>query len=568
MPIPEFADLFSDLQRAGAQWLPNLNSITGLEEDIRRALLGVVLDPHDILASLAAARPTAGAPTLVNVPPAVDWRNVGGKSYVTAVKDQGHCGSCVSFCSCGCLESMLAIKRGTTVDLSEADLHFCSSHGPNCGGWWPADALNTLQSSGVPDEGCFPYASAFDAAGNPACSSCADRGNRVYKITGSTVLATMNQRKAWLAANGPVCAVIHVYDDFYTYHSGVYTHVSGGSSGYHCVEVVGYSDLEGCWIVKNSWGPGWGDQGFFKIAYGQCGIDDTSTDTDNGTQNTFPMWGIDDVILPAAQPDWSGWEDLGGVVFSGPAAASQGVNRLDVFARAIDNSLLHRPWDGTAWRNWENLGGVFDAAPAAVAWGPNRVDCFVRGIDNHLYHQWYDGAWSGWEDLGGLITSSPTVASWAADRLDVFARGADNALWHLWFDGAAWRGWESLGGVLADAPSAVAWGPNRVDCFTRGVDGHLYHQWFDGTWHAPEDRGGTLLSAPAAASRGVNLLDVFATGTDNSLQHLEWDGTAWSNWESLGGVIDGAPAAVAWGPGRVDCFARRMDNHVWHKWFG
>jgi C1A family cysteine protease len=569
MPIPDFAELVSELQRTEAQWLPTWNSITGLEEEIRRALLGVVINRDDLEASVAAAMPAAGAPAAAAVPPAIDWRNVGGKSYVTPVKDQGHCGSCVSFCSCGTLESMVLIKRGATVDLSEADLHFCSAHGANCGGWWPADALSALQSRGVPDQACFPYARAFDAAGNPSCSTCADRDSRVYKITGSTVLATTAQRKAWLSTNGPVCAVIHVYDDFYTYHSGVYSHVSGAHSGYHCIEVIGYSDVESCWIVKNSWGPGWGDQGFFKIAYGQCGIDDISTDTDpSGARNNFPMYGINDVMMPAAPHQWSGWEDLGGVIFSGPTAASWAANRIDVFARGTDNSMQHRWWDGVAWRGWESLGGVIDDAPAAVSWGPNRVDCFVRGTDNHLYHRWFDGTWHDWEDLGGLITSSPTVASWAANRLDIFAKGADNALWHLWWDGGAWRGWESLGGVLADAPAAVSWGPNRIDCFTRGIDNHLYHQAFDGTWGPLEDRGGIILSAPTAASWAANRLDIFARGTDNALWHLSWDGAAWQNWESLGGVIDDTPAAVSWGPNRIDCFARRMDNHLWHKWFG
>jgi hypothetical protein len=426
-----------------------------------------------------------------------------------------------------------------------------------------------MQSRGVPDEAAFPYSTAFDASGTPRCNPSPDRNQRAYRITGFTTLGTMAQRKAWLAANGPVCAVMHVYDDFYAYHSGVYSHVSGNSSGYHCVEVVGYSDIEGCWIIKNSWGPGWGDQGFVKLAYGQCGIDDTSSDTDpNGALNQFPMWGINDVLPPAAPPAWSGWEDLGGVLQSGVTAASRGTNRLDVFARGTSGAMIHRWWDGTAWRGWETLGGIIDGAPAAVSWGPGRLDCFARGPENHLYHRWFDGTWHGWQDLGGLIISNPTVCAWAADRLDVFAAGADNAMWHLWWDGTAFQGWESLGGTIVGAPAAVAWGPNRIDCFARGTDSHLYHRWFDGAWRDWEDRGGLLVSSPAAASWGVNRLDVFGRGVDNSLQHLAFTGRAWSAWESLGGVIDDLPAAVAWGPDRIDCFARGMNNHLLHKWLG
>jgi C1A family cysteine protease len=76
-------------------------------------------------------------------------------------------------------------------------------------------------------------------------------------------------------------AVFQVYDDFYAYTGGVYTHTWGGLVGLHCVEVIGYDDLGGSWICKNSWGTRWGENGFFCIAYGQCEID-----------TTYPFWGI------------------------------------------------------------------------------------------------------------------------------------------------------------------------------------------------------------------------------------------------------------------------------------
>jgi hypothetical protein len=46
-------------------------------------------------------------------------------------------------------------------------------------------------------------------------------------------------------------------------------------------------------------------------------------------------------------------------------------------------------WDGGAWRGWESLGGVLTSDPAAVSWGPNRIDCFVRGTDNAMWHKWW-----------------------------------------------------------------------------------------------------------------------------------------------------------------------------------
>ena len=64
-----------------------------------------------------------------------------------------------------------------------------------------------------------------------------------------------------------------VYEDFQHYVGGVYRHVAGGVLGGHCISLVGYDDGEGFWIAKNSWSASWGEQGFFRIAYGQCAID-------------------------------------------------------------------------------------------------------------------------------------------------------------------------------------------------------------------------------------------------------------------------------------------------------
>lgn len=113
------------------------------------------------------------------------------------------------------------------------------------------------------------------------CQTCAERDGQAVKITNSVVLWDTAQRKQYLANVGPTMCVFEVYGDFFGYGSGVYSHVTGSLAGLHCVEVIGFSDLAGCWICKNSWGAGWGDGGFFRIAYGQCGLD-----------STFPFWGI------------------------------------------------------------------------------------------------------------------------------------------------------------------------------------------------------------------------------------------------------------------------------------
>ena len=57
--------------------------------------------------------------------------------------------------------------------------------------------------------------------------------------------------------------------------------------------------------------------------------------------------------------------------------------------RGTDNHMWHKWWNGAVWSGWEDLGGILTSEPAAVSWGPGRIDTFVRGTDNHMWHKWY-----------------------------------------------------------------------------------------------------------------------------------------------------------------------------------
>jgi len=92
---------------------------------------------------------------------------------------------------------------------------------------------------------------------------------------------------------------------------------------------------------------------------------------------------------------WTEWEDLGGSFTSGPSVTSWGVNRLDVFAQATGQTLLHHAYDGNTWYPPEDLGPAMVGGPGGVAWGPNRLDVFLRGTDNQLWQRSWAGAWVG-----------------------------------------------------------------------------------------------------------------------------------------------------------------------------
>jgi C1A family cysteine protease len=244
------------------------------------------------------------------VPAVWDWRDHG---IIGDVTDQENCGSCVSFAVAGLVTSMAAKEHGThNLRLSEAELHFCSSHGATCGGWWPDQALQVVKDEGVVVESAFDYDSAFDTprqfdADNlwvPHCRGVGDRTYDTWKISDFSVVddvPNLPLRKAYLHNTGPMVASFDVYWDFNSYGGGVYKHTWGDYRGGHCVLVVGYDDDDSSWICRNSWGAGFGGSaqadgtggGYFKIGYGECKFDDNHMYGATGTQPPPLRWIVD-----------------------------------------------------------------------------------------------------------------------------------------------------------------------------------------------------------------------------------------------------------------------------------
>ena len=83
-----------------------------------------------------------------------------------------------------------------------------------------------------------------------------------------------DQRKTALAEDGPIVGCMKVFEDFRAYKAGIYEHVTGAQIGLHAVCIVGFDDDQGCWIVKNSWSDRFGEDGYFRIRYGECCVDD------------------------------------------------------------------------------------------------------------------------------------------------------------------------------------------------------------------------------------------------------------------------------------------------------
>jgi len=278
--------LQSMIQASGAGWTAAATSVSALPRAQQLARLGYRgggPDPETLEERTMKSASRAGAISAIGAPAAFDWRNNGG-NYVTPIKDQGNCGSCVSFGTTAAVESKVRIQRGNpglAVDLSEASLFFCvgPATSASCGnGWYMTPAMDGCKNVGLPDEACFPYTDH-----QQACNQCGDSAARATKIKAWHTIGGVADMKTWISTNGPLATCFTVYDDFFSYKSGTYRHVTGGVAGGHCVCVVGYNDAGGFWICKNSWGTGWGEAGYFCIAYGQCGIDST-------------MWAVEGIL--------------------------------------------------------------------------------------------------------------------------------------------------------------------------------------------------------------------------------------------------------------------------------
>ena len=248
---------------------------------------------------LSGSEPPQEEPPITGSPPSsFDWRDQGGESWMTSVKNQGSCGSCWAFSTVGVVEGTYNIESGDPdldLDLSEeylvSDCYTMGAYGNCCGGSH-VDALEFVRDSGIPDEACMPYADQYSCTCGSSCDSnctyrsygkcsdatCSDRcGDWQDRAVTIDVVAPVpsGQIKQYLVDRGPLSVAMGVgsgyggeFDE-----QGVYR-CANDSGANHAVIIAGYSDAGGYWIVKNSWGSGWNGDGYFKVGYGECTIED------------------------------------------------------------------------------------------------------------------------------------------------------------------------------------------------------------------------------------------------------------------------------------------------------
>jgi len=222
------------------------------------------------------SRYVLSTPNVAAFPTELDWRT---KGAVTPVKNQGQCGSCWAFSTTGAVEGAYAIKTGKLESLSEQQLVDCSTQNNACNGGLMDYAFQYLETTALDTEASYPYTAKKGTCHNTT-------GTPITKTT-NFVDVKPSSPSALLEAvqHGPVSVAVDAGSMGWQLYSGGIVKALCGTNLDHGVLLVGYGESTGIlgttkyWLIKNSWGTGWGEKGYIRIERndtegkpGMCGV--------------------------------------------------------------------------------------------------------------------------------------------------------------------------------------------------------------------------------------------------------------------------------------------------------
>jgi cathepsin B len=289
MPDPESAPVVTrqmvDEINADGAWEASLNNkFSSFSLRDAKRILGTKMDAD--FSEVRQVSSHAGA-----IPASFDARTQWPNGQIHPILNQEQCGSCWAFAATEALSDRQAIASNNTVNvvLSPQDLVSCDNADGNqgCDGGYPIKAWQYMVSTGIVSWDCYPYSSGSGVtgkcllkAGATSCTATKGTGEATvyqaataYSITPNDVAAMQTE----IMTYGPIEVAFDVYQDFFSYTSGVYVHKTGSLAGGHAVKIIGWGTLNNVayWTVANSWGTDWGMDGFFLIKRGvdECGIE-------------------------------------------------------------------------------------------------------------------------------------------------------------------------------------------------------------------------------------------------------------------------------------------------------
>jgi hypothetical protein len=467
---------------------------------------------------------------------------------------------------------MTRIEHCTWFKGSEGDVHDgLGAHRDTTGE--PGRALTWVKDHGVCDLAEYPYHE--DGTWTPA----ADRDGRTVRIGDHVLIGDVEEQKTWIDTVGPLAACFSVYADFAP-GTGVYhkTALAGNNPGGHCVLIVGYDDTPGvqAWICKNSWGPAFGDAGYFRIGYGEAEID------------YFAKYG-----LRNTNPDpWSKRrQHSGGVLESGNGSAHR---NFELSATA--GTRIQMWWrEGDPPFPWAKAADFADDAAACptlfqTTYGRN-LELIYPTTGNRLHHwwfgqgdqQWHDGGVFGPADVAGIPAIIQSDYG-QPGNLEVVVRTADDRLNHWWRrNGPPWT-WTDGGrfssGIAASGAALVQTRHRNLEMVAVCRDGTMQFLWRDDAngfvWHEGESFGAGVSSPPCMIEGQFGAVDENTPGNyelcvavAGRVQHWwkQVGSTAWVNSATFGHDVQAVVGLVEGSFGyNLEAVVLRVDGGLQHYW--
>jgi hypothetical protein len=539
--------------------------------------------------------PMGGPPT------SVDWRNRFGWPWITEIRDQDPCEHCWVYASIALVEAMVRIEHCVWCMRSEGD--YIEANKVPCGQCGNApEVLTWIQNNAIADLDCVPWAdrdpgdrsSAYwnpwpNGCGGgsmqapPVWAPCSDRSGRTVRTPAYTTLGDTTDEKNWLDTVGPLVVGFDVYSDFYGW-SGTTPYTKSSTATYeggHIMLAVGYDDGLGCWIVKNSWGTGWGDSGFGLIGYGQCNID------------TYAMIG-----LQLTNPDpWTKRRNhSGGMIESGDGARHCNFELLA--PSSSGNSFTHWWRDNSQaalpWNKAEVLGNDVGEILTFTGTTYNRnFETVYPTTASRLHHWYFDQGTQTWND-GEIFGPNDVVgpagfieSSYGPGNFEVVACRSVGQLEHWWRDSASnWHQGPAFGsGIAAMGASLVqsTWG--NLELVAVLSDGQMQHWWradaFGMIWIIGAIFGsGISASSPPcmiqgqygmANEYGIGNFELCVALPDGTVQHWwrnnQAPGFPWTMSATFGSNVDCVIALIEGSFGfNLEVIVLRKDGMLQHYW--
>ncbi|KAK2953959.1 putative Cathepsin B [Blattamonas nauphoetae] len=210
-----------------------------------------------------------------NLPESFDVRERWPEATIP-ILNQEHCQSCWAFATVAAASIRFNIKGRNHGVLSAQDLVSCDTYDGACrgGGFFTPHAH--MLETGATTEKCMSYKSAGGRV--PMCPDKCDNGSKIIRHRYEAIAEyTVEDVMEGLMNDGPMFFAFNVYEDFGLYRSGIYQHKTGREKGGHAVTLMGWGEDNGVkyWLLQNSWGPEWGENGFFRMRRGtnECGCE-------------------------------------------------------------------------------------------------------------------------------------------------------------------------------------------------------------------------------------------------------------------------------------------------------